>query len=107
VLKVIVGCFFGWPVWYWRFALRLAMVPAVAALAYEATRLAGRYRHLAVVRAISAPGLLLQRLTTREPESPMIRIAIYALAAVAPEVSLPVGWPEPGEFKPTTTASQA
>jgi uncharacterized protein YqhQ len=107
VLKVIVGCFFGWPVWYWRFALRLAMVPVVAALAYEATRLAGRYRHLAIVRAVSAPGLLLQRLTTREPESPMVQVAIYALAAVAPEVSLPAGWPEPGEFKPAAKASQA
>jgi len=100
VLKIIVGCFFGWPAPLVRFALRLAMVPVVAALAYEATRLAGKYRNSPIVRALSAPGLLLQRLTTREPEPPMVQVAMYALAAVAPEVVLPAGWAEPGEFKP-------
>ncbi|MGQ9732072.1 MAG: DUF1385 domain-containing protein [Candidatus Zipacnadales bacterium] len=97
VLKIIVGCFFGWPVWYWRLALRLAMVPVVAALAFEVTRLAGKYRNSPFVKLISAPGLLLQRMTTREPEAPMIQVAMYALAAVAPEVSLPADWPPPQE----------
>ena len=100
VLKVILGCFFGWPGLYLRLALRLAMVPAVAALAYEATRLAGMYRSSPIVAALSGPGLLLQRLTTREPEPDMIQVAMYALAAVAPEVSLPTGWPAPAELKP-------
>jgi uncharacterized protein YqhQ len=98
VLKIIIGCFFGWPIWYWRLALRLAMVPLVAAIAYEMTRLAGKYRDSAVVRFLTAPALLLQRLTTREPEPQMIDVAIYALASVAPEVSLPAGWPPPAEF---------
>jgi len=102
VLKVIVGCFFGWPVWYVRLALRLAMVPVVAALAFEATRFAGKHRNSPIVRAVSAPGLLLQRLTTREPEAPMIQVAMYALAAVAPEVSLPASWPAPAEFEPAS-----
>jgi len=102
VLKIIVGCFFGWPLWYWRLALRLAMVPVVAALAYEMTRLAGKHRDSAVVRFLTGPGLLLQRLTTREPEPRMIDVAIYALAGVAPEVPLPIGWPPPQEFRPTS-----
>lgn len=105
VLKIIVGCFFGWPVWYWRLALRLAMVPAVAALAYEMTRLAGKHRDSAVVRFLTGPGLLLQRLTTREPEPRMIDVAIYALAGVAPEVPLPTGWPPPQEFRPASPAA--
>lgn len=104
VLKIVVGCFFGWPEPAIRFALRLAMVPVVAALAYEATRLAGRYRHSPIVAALSGPGLLLQRLTTRAPEPPMIQVAMYALAAVAPEVSLPATWPAAREFKPPTEA---
>ncbi len=93
VLKIVVGWFFGWPVWYWRLAVRLLMVPVVAALAYETTRLAGRHRNSLLARVMSGPGLLLQRMTTREPEMDMIRIAIYALTGVAPEVPLPVGWP--------------
>ena len=93
VLKIIVGWFFGWPVWYWRLGLRLLMVPVVAALAYETTRLAGRHRNSVLARLMSGPGLLLQRMTTREPERGMVDVAIYALAAVASEVPLPAGWP--------------
>jgi uncharacterized protein YqhQ len=98
VLKIIVGWFFGWPALAWRLLLRLAMVPVVAALAYETTRLAGRYRHSLLARALSGPGLLLQRMTTREPEPSMIEVALYALAGVAPEVSLPVGWAPAAEY---------
>ncbi len=107
VLKIILGCFFGWPGLYARLALRLAMVPVVAALAYEATRLAGKYRSSPIVAALSGPGLLLQRLTTRQPEPSMIQVAIYALAAVAPEVPLPVGWPAAAEFRPPAEPTQA
>jgi len=107
VLKIVVGWFFGWPVWYWRLAIRLLMVPVVAALAYETTRLAGRHRDSLLARVMSGPGLLLQRMTTREPEMDMIRIAIYALAGVAPEVPLPVGWPPAREFTPSRPGSAA
>jgi uncharacterized protein YqhQ len=106
VLKIIVGWFFGWPVWYWRLALRLLMVPVVAALAYEATRLAGRHRDSLLARIISGPGLLLQRMTTREPEPQMIDVALYALAAVAPEVPLPVGWPPAAQFAPAAVEAE-
>ena len=107
VLKIIVGCFFGWPVWYWRLLLRLAMVPVVAALAYETTRLAGRHRDSFFSKALSGPGLLLQRMTTRQPEKPMLEVALYALAAVAPEVPLPEGLAAPQEFVPQPVADPA
>jgi uncharacterized protein YqhQ len=106
-LKIIVGCFFGWPVWHVRFAIRLLMIPLVAALAYEATRLAGKYRHSPLVQALSAPGLLLQRMTTREPEPAMVQVAMYALAAVAPEVALPGGWAPPTEPMAATPEEDA
>jgi len=106
VLKIIVGCFFGWPGLYLRLALRLATVPIVAALAYEATRLAGKYRNSPFVAALSGPGLLLQRLTTRAPGPGMIQVAMYALAAVAPEVTLPVGWPAPTQFRPPEASAE-
>lgn len=107
VLKIVIGSFFGWPTPGLRLVLRLAMVPVVAALAYEATRLAGRFRHVPVLTWLFAPGLLLQRLTTRRPEPAMVQVAIYALAAVAPEVSLPPGWPPPAEITPSHKASSA
>ena len=53
-------------------------------IAYEIIRLAGKYDNV-VTRIISAPGLALQRLTTREPNSEQIEVAIAAFKPVIPE----------------------
>lgn len=67
-----------------RLLLRLALVPVIAGLSYEIIRLAGRTDNL-LVRLISAPGMWLQRLTTREPDDSMIEVAIAAVKPVLPE----------------------
>jgi uncharacterized protein YqhQ len=95
VVKIIVGAFFGWPAPWLRMLLRLAMVPVVAAFAYEIIRYGGRHRGSLLARILAQPGLLLQRLTTRQPSDEQTTLAIYALAAVAPEVQLPEGFPAP------------
>ena len=64
-----------------RLLLRLALVPVIAGLSYEIIRLAGRTDNL-LVRLISAPGMWLQRLTTREPDDSMIEVAIASVEAV-------------------------
>ena len=78
-----------------RLLLRLVMIPLVAAIAYEIIRYGGRNRSSLLARALAQPGLLLQRLTTRTPDDAQIRLAIYALATVAPEVSLPADFTPP------------
>ena len=95
VVKIIVGCFFGWPAAWLRIVLRLAALPVVAGVAYEILRWSGRHRHSLLARALAGPGLALQMLTTRRPDREQIAIAIYALAAVAPEVPLPADFPPP------------
>ena len=67
-----------------RFALRIALMPVVVGVSYEIIRIAGRYQNI-VTKIISAPGMALQRLTTREPDDGQIEVAITALAAVIPE----------------------
>ena len=64
-----------------KIAIRLAMVPVIAGVAYEIIRLAGRSNNI-IVKIISAPGLLLQRLTTKEPDESMVEVAIAAVEAV-------------------------
>lgn len=64
-----------------RLLLRLALVPVIAGISYEIIRLAGRSDNL-LVRMISAPGMLLQKLTTREPDDSMIEVAIASVEAV-------------------------
>ncbi|HNZ63476.1 MAG TPA: DUF1385 domain-containing protein [Bacillota bacterium] len=64
--------------------IRIAMLPLVAGISYEIIRFAGRYDH-AITRAVSKPGLALQRLTTAEPDDEMLEVAIAAMEAVIPE----------------------
>ena len=59
--------------------VRLATIPIVAGAAYEVIKLAGRYDN-AFTRAVSAPGMLFQRFTTKEPDDSMIEVAIAAFS---------------------------
>lgn len=64
-----------------QMGMRLLLVPVVAGISYEILKLAGRSNNL-FMRIISAPGLLLQKLTTKEPDDDMIEVAIAAIEAV-------------------------
>lgn len=61
--------------------LRIALIPVIAGISYEILRLAGKTDNI-FIRIISAPGMLLQRLTTREPSEDMVEVAIKAVEAV-------------------------
>ena len=64
--------------------IRLALLPLVAGIAYELIRYAGS-RDNALTRALSMPGLALQRLTTAEPDEAIMEVAIEAMKAVIPD----------------------
>lgn len=67
-----------------RILLKLLCLPLIVGISYEIIKLCGRYDNV-VTRAISAPGLWLQRITTNEPEDGMIECAIAAVLPVLPE----------------------
>jgi len=64
-----------------RVVIRLLLIPVIASIAYEIIRLAGKTDFF-LVKILSAPGMLLQKLTTREPDDDMIEVAIAAVEAV-------------------------
>lgn len=64
-----------------KVVLRILLIPVVAGISYEIIRLAGRSNNI-LVRILSAPGLLVQKLTTKEPDEQMIEVAIAAVEAV-------------------------
>lgn len=64
-----------------RAAVRILLMPVVAGISYEIIRLAGRFDNI-LVRIVSAPGMLVQRLTTKEPDESMVEVAIAAVEAV-------------------------
>lgn len=61
--------------------LRILLMPVVAGISYEIIRLAGRSNNI-LVRILSAPGMLIQRLTTKEPDESMAEVAIAAVETV-------------------------
>jgi uncharacterized protein YqhQ len=65
-----------------RFLSRLLLVPVVAAIAYEIIRFSAAHDDKPLMRAFIAPGLALQKLTTREPDDDMVECAIAALSPV-------------------------
>ena len=67
-----------------RMALKLLLLPIVVGISYEFNRLVGRYDNW-LTRALSAPGMWLQYLTTNEPDDSMIEVGIEALTQVLPE----------------------
>jgi uncharacterized protein YqhQ len=82
VIGIFVFAFIGQPVWYWLIASRILLLPVIAGLAYELIRFAGKHRDNPVLMTLLAPGLWLQRLTTREPTLDQVEVSIRALQAV-------------------------
>ena len=90
VIAVFVFAFFGRPTWYWLIATRILLLPVIAGLAYEVIRFAGKHQNR-VVMTILAPGLWLQRLTTREPSLEQLEVSIRALREVLQLEGAPTG----------------
>ncbi|MGZ8794431.1 MAG: DUF1385 domain-containing protein [Gaiellaceae bacterium] len=82
VIAIFVFAFFGRPHWYWLIATRILLLPVIAGIAYELIRFAGKHQHNRILMSLLAPGMWLQRLTTREPSLDQIEVSIRALKEV-------------------------
>jgi uncharacterized protein YqhQ len=82
VLAIFIFAPLGLPAWYWLVISRIVGIPVIAGLSYEVIKWAGKNRRKAWVRAVMWPGLMLQNLTTREPDEEQLAVAIASLNAV-------------------------
>ncbi|HXV33633.1 MAG TPA: DUF1385 domain-containing protein [Gaiellaceae bacterium] len=82
VIAIFVFAFVGQPGWFWLIASRILLLPVIAGIAYEVIRFAGKHPTNPILRTILAPGLWLQRLTTRAPSLDQIEVSIRALHEV-------------------------
>jgi len=82
VIAIFVFAFFGRPTWYWLIASRILLLPVIAGIAYELIRFAGKHTDNRLLMTLLAPGLWLQRLTTREPTLDQLEVSIRALREV-------------------------
>lgn len=79
IIAIIVLSLIGRPSLWLMVLWRIILIPAIAGLAYEVTQFGARHTSSGLVRAFLAPGLWLQRLTTREPDDSQLEVAISAL----------------------------
>jgi uncharacterized protein YqhQ len=82
LVAIIVFAPIGVPAWYLLLITRVIGVPLIAGVSFEIIKWAGRNRTRSWVRALMAPGMALQRLTTREPDHDQLSVSIAALDAV-------------------------
>ena len=82
VIAIFVFAFLGKPSLPWLIASRILLLPVIAGLAYELIRFAGRHTENRVLMTFLAPGLWLQRLTTRQPTLDQLEVSIRALKEV-------------------------
>jgi len=82
VIAIFVFALVGRPAWPWLIASRILLLPVIAGLAYELIRYAGKHQDNRVLMTLLAPGLWLQRLTTREPSDDQVEVSIQALQRV-------------------------
>jgi uncharacterized protein YqhQ len=82
VIAIFIFAFLGQPPLHWLILSRIALLPVIAGIAYELIRFAGRHTDNRFLMTLLAPGLWLQRLTTREPSLDQLEVSIRALKDV-------------------------
>jgi uncharacterized protein YqhQ len=82
VIAIFVFAFLGRPPLPWLVASRILLLPLIAGIAYELIRFAGKHTGNRLLMGLLAPGLWLQRLTTREPSLDQLEVSIRALKDV-------------------------
>lgn len=88
IIALLLHFLLGWPALWLRIVTRILLLPVIAGISYEILKWAGRSDGW-VVKILSIPGLLLQKITTSEPDDSMIEVAIAAVEAVCDDE--PVG----------------
>lgn len=84
IISIIVFAFAGWHNPFVNMLLRLALLPVIAGISYELFKLSAK-SDSKIIRLISIPGLMLQKITTQEPDDSMLEVAIASLKAVLQE----------------------
>ncbi|MGM0366159.1 MAG: DUF1385 domain-containing protein [Actinomycetota bacterium] len=82
VVAIFVFALMGKPPMMLRIALRIVLIPVIAGISYELIKIAGRFSRYKIVNIIFYPGLLLQKMTTREPDDGQLEVAVKSFLKV-------------------------
>ncbi|MDK2822320.1 MAG: hypothetical protein PWQ67_2256 [Clostridia bacterium] len=82
VISILVFSLLGVEVFWWRLISRVILLPFIAGISYEFLKYAGKHTDKPIIKVLNWPGMMLQKLTTREPDDSQIEVAIKALERV-------------------------
>ena len=83
-ISIILFSFFGWPNPFLRVAIRILCIPIVAGISYEIIKFLGKYNNI-LSKIVAYPGMMMQKITTKEPDDQQLEVAIAALKAALGE----------------------
>ena len=89
IISLLLFSFLGWPNLVLRIASRIILIPVIAGLSYELLKWAGRSDNI-IVKILSYPGLMLQKLTTAEPTYEQLEVGLLSLKAVLVDKDMPM-----------------
>ena len=108
LVSIIVFAFLQRPPLEWRIISRIALVPVIAGISYEIIRFSGTHQSAWLGQQLAKPGLLLQRLTTRQPDDSQIEVAITAMkTAIAADQGMDSAMAESGSGSDAEAAGSA
>lgn len=87
--SIFVFMFVSWDSIIQRFLYKIVLLPVIAGIAYEVIRFAGNCKESVITKILVFPGMLVQKITTREPEPEMIEVAIRSLQCVLEQEESP------------------
>lgn len=105
IIAILVFSLLGRPPLWIRMLSRVALLPVIAAIGYEAIRLGARFHKNALVAALTAPGLALQALTTRQPADDQVEVAVAALKRVLEMDGKIAAAPAPADYPAVTSTA--
>jgi len=82
VFSILVFSLLGVEIFWWRLLSRVLLLPVIAGISYEFLKYAGNHLDNPVMKILSWPGLMLQKMTTREPDDSQLEVSIRALEKV-------------------------
>jgi len=82
IVAILIFALLGKQLMIWRIISRILLIPVIAGISYELIRLAGKFSKYKVVNILFYPGLLLQKITTKEPDNDQIEVAISSFKKV-------------------------
>jgi uncharacterized protein YqhQ len=106
VVAILVFAFTGREPLWWLVLSRIIFIPVIAAVSYEIIRFSGAHQDHPATRLMAGPGLLLQRLTTRQPDDGQIEVAISAMeTALAADEGRETAPSQPADTEPGARVS--